>query len=132
MPRHTHSNRRLTKQLTDLSFAAPMVIATRVSRMLAAGASPNASDRRENQQMVAEKISASQDAMTAMAMSALRIQGEFASATMQTWLRPWSNPVANPAWWLQRATTVAEEGLAPISARAVGNARRLHGSSKRK
>jgi hypothetical protein len=100
--------------------------------MLAAGTSPNAGDRREMERMVSEKIAASQGAMAAMAMSAWRVQGELATATMQSWLNPWSSAAANPTWWLQRATTIATEGLAPIRTRAVGNARRLQAPPRRK
>jgi len=83
----------------ELSIAAPQVIAHRTARMLRAGPSPGARDRREFQRMGTEKVFAFWESMFAMGWAA--------------WSAPWS------------AAKIMEKGLAPLHRRTTANARRL-------
>ena len=89
----------------ELSIAAPQVIAHRTARMLAAGANPDARDRREFQRMGTEKVFAFWESMNAMYWAA--------------WLTPWS------------AAKIMAKGLDPVHRRATANARRLRRIRKR-
>ena len=90
---------------------APQVIAMRTARMMAAGASPSARDRREFHRMGTEKVFAAWEAMNAMSLYAMQ----------QWWTAAWLTP-----WSLASTTTrMFDKGLAPVHRRASANARRL-------
>jgi len=105
--------RRVARQAIELGFAAPVVVAQRMLRMAAAGASPSVRDRREMMQMGSEKVAAFWESWYAMAFESMRI-GWRASAS------PW-------LWW-----GVAARGLAPWHRRTVANAARLSRTRRRR
>jgi len=136
MTKHSARRRqRVLGQAADLMFAAPQVMAHRLSRMALAGLSPSKRDRREFTTMGTEKITAFAQSWNAMALEALRFNQELA---MECWKAAWT------PWWMpgrgslvsrmltdSRRLEVATldtlgRGLAPIRRRAVGNARRLN------
>ena len=102
--------KRTSRKLAELSLLAPQVIALRSARMMAAGAFPSASDRRELERMGTEKVQAFWESMNAMAMQ----------MTLNWWR-------ACAAPWTRNAGfgKVMEQGLAPVHRRAKANARRL-------
>ena len=93
----------------------------RTARMLAAGASPDARDRREFQRMGTEKALAFWESVNAMGLAMAAAQQRYALAAMCRWWSPWPNP-----WSVAQSTTkILEKGLAPVHRRASANARRL-------
>jgi hypothetical protein len=129
MPRR--SSRKLAQQALGLSLAVPQVVAHRVGRMAAAGATPSARDRREFTQMGAEKVSAFYESWAAMGVAALQAQ-------QSMWRGLIGAPWFGVAGRLPSQTTLANQtlrilsqGLAPVHRRAVGNAKRL-GRTKRR
>ena len=100
MRRSRRHSRALARQATDLSLAVPLVVSQRMLRMMLAGHSPSARDRRELHRMGAEKVSAFYESWAAMFM-----QMAF--------------------FWFQGPLAVFAKGMAPIRRRAVANARRL-------
>jgi hypothetical protein len=127
----SRAQRKLTQQTIALSMAVPQVIAHRVGRMAAAGANPNARDRKEFKQMGAEKTAAFNESWAAMGLAAMKAQQQMA---MSMWraaaMAPWS--MAKPGSLLPTSSTLARhalqimsQGMAPVHRRAVGNAKRL-------
>ena len=124
----------LTRTL-ELAAAAQQVIALRTARMLASGASPTASDRREMSRMVSEKIGAFGESWWAMAsrqqLAVLEASMTLARAYWSAWLFPWSHSTLPNAHrcmqrQMQRAQVAAfASGLAPLHRVATANARRL-------
>ena len=97
MPSHTrHSVPPIVRHSLGLAFAAPEVVAHRVLRLWAAGASPSLRDIQELQLMWLEKCAAFYESWTAMFLAIWR---------------------ANPG--------VVAAGLRPIHRRAAANAKRL-------
>jgi hypothetical protein len=125
------SRRKLTQQTLGLSLAVPQVVAHRLGRMAAAGAQPNARDRKEFKQMGAEKVAAFYESWAAMGTAALRAQQSmWLSAMRRAALAPWSaaRPVSllpSPATLTAHTLRVMSEGLAPVQRRATANAKRL-------
>jgi hypothetical protein len=97
-------------------MVAPQVIALRAARMLAAGASPNARDRREMARMGNEKVEACWESMNAMAGQAMR-------QWLSAWLNPWAAFSMKASH--RSAAKILEKGLIPVHRRAKANARRL-------
>jgi hypothetical protein len=111
MPSRRHSHASLALKSAELAWAAPQVIAMRLTRMVVAGHEPSAHGRAEMFRMGNEKV----------------------LAFSQSWLAMWT------AWWLMPlrlglnwrgagsrvATTILGEGLAPIHKTATANVRRL-------
>lgn len=127
----------LTRSL-ELGAAAPAVIAMRTARMMAAGASPTAADRREMSRMVSEKVDAFGRSWWAMAsrqqQAGLQAWFALARACWAPWMRPFS--LASSAATrrdlqrLQRSlnrsqAAVFSSGLAPLHRTATANLRRL-------
>jgi len=106
--------RRVTRQAVELGFAAPEVIARRMLRIAAAGATPSARDRQEMTRMGSEKVAAFWESWNAMALESMRIG--------------WRLAFAGPSLWWR----VAASGLGPWHRRAVGNATRLRGRRRRR
>jgi hypothetical protein len=110
-------------------MAAPLVIAHRVARMASAGTSLSARDRKEFHRMGIEKITAANEAWTAMATQAFLENQKIALRFMQSlWLPPMRpTPTARSvSRELNRATArTLGKGLAPVRRRAVANAKRL-------
>ena len=103
--------------------------------MLAAGATPNAADRREMLRMGSEKVEAFGAAYIAMAVEMQRQQLAWWVRTMRSlWLAPWSSwrsPHDGVAQMSRAWQVVAARGLAPIHRTATANARRLHRAPRR-
>lgn len=110
--RSRKSANRLVRQMNEIAWAAPQVVAQRVARMATAGPKPSARDRREFSNMGLEKVAAFQQAWLAMGATALR-----ASAT--AWMNPFAATMA-----------VLNAGVAPVRRKAVSNARRLRGARR--
>ncbi len=125
------SRRKLANQALGLSMAAPLVVAHRVGRMVAAGSKPNARDRKEFNLMGAEKMAAFYESWAAMGIAAMKSQQQMAASMWRAAvMAPWT--MARPASLLpnsntlaRHALTVMSQGLAPVHRRAVGNAKRL-------
>ena len=107
--------------LVDLGIAAPQIMAHRLARMAAAGATPSARDRREFTGMVLEKQAAFAQGWMAMWVEAALAQQRFLLACLAG--TPWTFTQALRAGadWEQAAS----RGLAPLRNKAVANARRL-------
>jgi len=112
-------------------MAAPAVVALRTARMLAAGASPDARDRREMARMGTEKVQAYWESVNAMTLQAVKMNQELALLAMRQWWSGWASP-----WALlqtQRAAAkVLEQGMIPVHRAATANARRLGRTRKRR
>ena len=106
-------SKSLAVQAFELGIAAPQVIAHRVARMAAAGASPSARDRAEFHRMGIEKIAAANEAWMAMAAQAFLESRRAAFGVMQ------------PLWFNRAAARILGKGLAPMHRRTVANAKRL-------
>jgi hypothetical protein len=132
--RRTRKSRSLAAQAVELGVAMPLVIAHRVARMAAAGASPSARDRKEFHLMGTEKITALNEAWNAMALQAFRENQKLALSYMQSLWFPWvrARPSAKSASRHLNRTALAilGKGMTPIRRRAVANAKRL-GRTKR-
>lgn len=130
----------------QLAVAAPQVIAMRTARMLAAGAAPNARDRREFTRMGSEKVQAYWESMTATALQMQKANQELAFLAVRQFWSAWTNPawrypfgggpaVAAALRTLRSGTTqmsnVFDKGLAPVHRRATGNVRRLRSTKRR-
>jgi hypothetical protein len=124
-----HHKRNITPLIVkaaELGFAAPQVIAHRVTRMAMAGVSPTTRDRQEFRRMATEKMAAFTESWTAMALETFRAnQALTASFWRSVWL-PWLNGRPSTTSHLHNAAVgVLGKGIAPVHRRAVANARRL-------
>jgi hypothetical protein len=109
----------LAQKAAELAIAAPQVVAHRMNRMLTAGPVYSAADQREFTGMVMEKQWAFVQSWTNMWAEAMKLQ--------QSMLLSWFKPVSVQGLW-----RLAEQGLHPVHAKAVSNARRLNaGALKR-
>jgi hypothetical protein len=117
MARRSRRSKSLAAQTVDLGFAVPQVIAHRVARIMLAGGSPSARDRRELHRMGTEKILAANEAWNAMAVQAVLENQKLALSLMQSLWVPW--------------VRVLGKGMAPVRRRAVANAKRLGRISRR-
>jgi len=123
----------LMVKATELAVAAPQVVAHRVMRMALAGRSPSARDRREFQQMGTEKMAAFFESWNAMAIHALRANGEVAASFWRSWWAFWLSGTLSP-WRPQfhdRVFGVLSQGIGPVHRRALANAKRLARTSLR-
>lgn len=119
-------------QAAEIAWAAPQVIALRSLRMLAAGHTPSARDRREFTVMGTEKVLAWQRSMAAMSQEALRAQQDWMAQAMRQGLSWWTSPWTAWSGMGLQATQVHEachrvlqHGLHPVHSRVTANARRL-------
>ena len=130
-------------RLAQIAVAAPQVIAVRTSRMLAAGASPGASDRAEFSRMHTEKVEAFWESMAAMTAQVARANQEYARLAGVQWWRLWTTPLsfvgkrtaAQAAASLlplptatqrkRAASSILAAAVKPVHKRATANARRL-------
>ena len=107
-------------KLAELGFAAPQVIAHRLTRMALAGPRISARDRKEFTGMVLEKQAAFAQAWLGMFAEGVRFQQQFALSLLTA---------ATPRIHVARARTatsrIASAGLTPIHRKAVANAKRL-------
>jgi hypothetical protein len=107
MPRRKPQAQRFARQLTELAFAAPQVVAHRTLRMAAAGNPPSARDHAEFMRMGTEKVAA------------------FQQSWMSMWMAMWSLQVEMATTLSSMAMRLAPAMLAPYHRRVVANARRL-------
>lgn len=107
MTRRNTNPQRIARQLTELAFAAPQVVAHRTLRMASAGSRPSARDQAEFMRMGTEKVAAFYQSWGAMWMSMWSMQFDF--------MRSLSSA----------ALSVGGAGLGPVHRRAVANAKRL-------
>lgn len=118
----------LTNDLFSLGWAAPLVIGQRLQRMAAAGAQPDAADRREIQLMASEKVAAFGEAWWAMAMQTAVLQQSMTQAVWRMWWTPWAAPAPLPQLqrtWQRGVVGIVGSGVQPIRRHAVANMRRL-------
>ena len=121
MPARRRRRTRAFAKAAELSIAVPQVLALRTARMLAAGANPDARDRREFHRMGTEKIFAFWESANAMGLQMARAQQAYALFAMRQWWSPWMSPWSMAA----AATKIFDKGLGPVHKRASANARRL-------
>ena len=107
-------------KLAELGFAAPQVIAHRLTRMALAGPTISARDRKEFTGMVQEKQAAVAQAWTAMFEEGVRLQQQFALSLLTG-----ATPKQHAARAKSAASRIASTGLAPFHRKAVANAKRL-------
>lgn len=127
--RRNRSPFTLSVKAAELAFAAPQVVAHRLTRMALSGPQLSARDRREFDGMWKEKnvaFGASWNAMarqTAVAQQALAGSFFKSMMTLATGGRP---SVAKSAAQMQKSMLdIFDKGLAPVHRKAVANAKRL-------
>jgi hypothetical protein len=131
--RRTTSTTRLATKAAELSLAAPVVVAHRLARMGAHGASPSARDRRELERMTSEKVLAFYQSWAAMGMQAYANQFALVQAMSRSAMRAMLTgmaPVPAMKSVARRrarndATRILTAGIAPVHRAAVANAKRL-------
>jgi hypothetical protein len=131
MARRSRRSKSLAAQTVDLGFAVPQVITHRVARMMMAGGSPSARDRRELHRMGTEKILAANEAWNAMAVQAVLENQKLALSFMQSLWFPWVRRQSAAMQLSNAAMDVLGKGMAPLRRRAVANAKRLGRISRR-
>jgi hypothetical protein len=135
-PRHLRSQQRLATRAAELAFAAPQVIGHRLTRMTRAGMTPSSRDQREFQRMAMEKGGAFFEAWNAMALQAFwSSQALWLSWMRSLWTLPLGRtPSASRLGWQLYGVGLGllNKGLAPVHRRAVGNARRLGRTRRRR
>ena len=122
---------RMNKQVAELMFAVPQVVAHRLGRMNAGGTSVR--DRRELQRMSSEKVAAFGESWNQMAVQMLKANQQMAQAWASAWFLPFGMPSSTArksflraAAQMQGATLqVLASGLGPVHRRATANAKRL-------
>jgi hypothetical protein len=106
----------------------PQVVGHRVTRMMNAGAIPNARDLREFSRMSSEKTQAFTESWFAMCIEAMRANERLAFTLMSSWLNPWFSlsGFGRHSRQLQSiAMDVAAKGIAPVHRAVTANAKRL-------
>lgn len=118
-----HHARSVVRRSTDIAVGAPQVIAHRLARMAAAGASPSSRDRIEFHRMGHEKLVAAQHSWIAMWTQAFSMQQTMWLSWMRACATPWTATSfrSSPPAWLG----VWSAGLAPIQRTVNANVRRL-------
>ncbi|HPY39385.1 MAG: polyhydroxyalkanoate granule-associated phasin [Thiolinea sp.] len=122
------SSKSLPTLASEVAYAAPQVIAHRLTRMAFAGANPSARDQREFYQMGAEKVEAFYESWNAMMMQTLQINQRL---LFSMWF-PWAAKASSksPVEQLEQAATqILTSGIKPVHKRAVSNAKRLNKTS---
>ena len=107
-------------KLAELGFAAPQVVAHRLTRMALAGPTLSPRDRKEFTGMVTEKQAAVAQAWMGMFAEGVRLQQQFAFSLLTG-----ATPRMHAARAKSAASRIASAGLAPIHRKAVANAKRL-------
>ena len=124
--RNQRKLRRIANQATELSFAAPQVVAHRAGRLALAATPPSARDAAEFRRMGAEKSAAFVASWSAMALEAMRVQQAWAASLARSMLR--MSPIGVPAlasMWQAAGLGLFASGLEPVHRAATANARRL-------
>jgi hypothetical protein len=121
-PRSRRS-KSLAAQSIKLGLAVPQVIAHRLAGM----------DAVEFQRMGTEKLAAFHEAWGAMATQAVLENQKLALSLMQSFWFPWIRPRSSMARQLSDAgMSVLGSGMAPVTRRAVANAKRLGAARRRR
>ena len=107
-------------KLAELGFAAPQVIAHRLTRMALAGPTISARDRKEFTGMVMEKQAAVAQAWMGMFAESVRLQQRFALSLLTA-----ATPRQHAARAQSATSRIASAGLVPFHRKAVANAKRL-------
>ena len=118
MARRKPSTKRLSRQVTELAWAAPQVVAQRGVRMARAGLWPTTRDQAEYMRMGSEKVEAFHQSWSGMWMAGWQAWWELTMAMAQS-------PMTLPNQAGRAAVGVLTAGMAPVHRRAVANARRL-------
>ena len=122
-------SRALAAQVTDLGLAVPQVLAHRVTRMMLAGSSPSARDRREFQRMSTEKAEAFYESWNAMLVEITRANMGLSLSSARWFLSglpaTLQSSLSAAAHVQHAAIGILGKGVAPVRRRAVANARRL-------
>lgn len=118
MARRKTSTQRLSRQVTELAWAAPQVVAQRGARMASAGPWLSTRDQAEFMRMGSEKVEAFQQSWAGMWMAGWRAWWEMSMSMAQS-------PMNMPNHATRAAVGVLSAGVAPVHKRAVANARRL-------
>lgn len=118
----------LATKTAELAFAAPQVMAHRLTRMALAGPTLSERDRKEFHLMGMEKLGAFTAAWQQMALASVTSSQTLAIQMWTAWWAPWlggrrANTVNRQLQ--QAALGVLGKGLGPIHAKATANARRL-------
>jgi hypothetical protein len=123
MARRSSQSQRLVKQVAELAFAAPQVVAQRTARMAGVGASPSRRNQVEFMRMGGEKVEAFYQSWSAMWAAGWSAQFELAKAV---------SSAAASAFAAASSSTlgVLSAGLSPVHKRAVSNAKRLSRSRR--
>jgi len=135
MASRRNPSQRLAAQSVELAWAAPQVVAHRLSRMATAGTNPSALDRREFARMGHEKVLAFYQSGMALWAQMWRLQMQWSQSLLTM---GWATALgARPRGLSSRAAGDAAArllaaGLAPLHVTAVANARRLNARSGRK
>lgn len=119
------SSKSLPTLATEVAYAAPQVIAHRLTRMALAGANPSARDQREFYRMGTEKVEAFYESWNAMLLQTLEINQRL---LFSFWF-PWAASASSnsPVEQLEQAATqILTSGIKPVHKRAVSNAKRLN------
>ena len=111
---HRRSRSRLAVQAAQVAFAAPQVVAHRLTRMALAGPVLSARDRREFHGMAQEKVHAFWQSWFAMGWA-------MTQAMQQAWLAMLQGARVP----MLDAHGILSKGLAPVHRKATANARRL-------
>jgi len=122
-------SRALAAQVTDLGIAVPQVLAHRMTRMMLAGSSPSARDRKEFRRMSTEKVAAFYESWNAMLVEVTLANVELSLSSARWFLSGLPATLQSSrtaAAHVQRAAVgILGKGVAPVRRRAVANARRL-------
>ena len=123
MARNSKRSRQATStavKLAELGVAAPQVIAHRLTRMVMAGPTINARDRKEFAGMVGEKQAAVAQAWIGMFTEGVRLQQQVVLSLLTS-----ATPSQHVARAKSAASRMASAGLSPFHRKAVANAKRL-------
>jgi hypothetical protein len=119
----------LVLKAAELAFAAPQVVAHRVTRMAIAGPTLSQRDRKEFKRMSAEKTEAFSESLNAMTMQVFRANQAMAASIFRSFwspsLRGMPSARAVTARLQGVALDVLGKGLSPVHRKAVANAKRL-------
>ena len=118
MARRKASIADVNRQVLELAWAAPQVVARRSERLATAGPWPSTRDHGEFMRMGSEKVEAFQQAWTGMWMAGWQSWWDMTIAMTQS-------PMSLHNHAARAAVGVLAAGVAPVHRRAVANERRL-------
>ena len=119
-PKRKPRNAATAVKLAELGFAAPQVIAHRLTRMALASPTLSARDRKEFTGMILEKQAAVAQACIGMFVEGFRFQQQLALSLLTA-----ATPRMHAARARSASSHIAIAGLAPFHRKAVANAKRL-------